>query len=219
MALLDRKDEERSKHSLRLRLQSVKRLIKEEEYEEAFNQLCDFAQPIDDFSLQHRYACIFRSIPRGRLDLTPLKVGIVATSTIEHFADIFSFWMAKDGFNLDIYVADFNTMDQSVLNPSSPLYEFAPDIIWLFTNYRDMQVDIPYGGSLDTVESSVQVVIGRFTMLWQALQQNLGAYIIQNNADLPLQRTLGNYEGSICWGQSNFFGISILSLPRKKHLV
>ena len=83
---------------IREQLRSIKTLIKEGQYQEAFAQLAETADPLADFSLQHRYIRLLDSIPTDHLALTPLKIGLAATSSIEHFSDVFRFWMTLDGF-------------------------------------------------------------------------------------------------------------------------
>ena len=87
---------------LRQKLRNIKGLIASNQYVEALKKLSDFANPLDDFSIQHQYARLFGNIPCGELDLKPIKIGLVGTGTMEHFAQVFRFWMAKEGFDANI---------------------------------------------------------------------------------------------------------------------
>jgi FkbH-like protein len=196
------------------KIKSIKALVKQANYNEAFSRLCAIAQPSDDFSLHHRYVKLFNSIPKDQLELKPIDIAIVATSTVDHFADVFRFYMAKDGFNAKIYLADYNTLDQTILDPASGLYQFDPAVVWLFSNYRDVRANIPHGCSPKTSEEGIQGAVDRFRTLWNAVQKHSSAYIIQNNADLPLERTFGNYEGSVHWSRINFLRQFNVSLAR-----
>jgi FkbH-like protein len=189
--------------NLKENLKSVKNLIKSEKYDKAFSVLCGISQPLDNFSLQHRYSKLYQSLPKANLGLQPIKIGIIPTSTVDHFADVFKFWLAKVGFDADLLHSQNNTMDQTVLDLSGALYDFKPDIVWLFSNYRDVMLPISPGCSFDTVENQVQDSVDRFVSLWDFLQQNSSAYIVQNNADIVTERIFGNYEGTVSWGRSN----------------
>ena len=182
---------------------SIKRLTKEKKFREAFSSLSQIADPLDDLARQHRYVNLFRAIPANELDLKPIKIGMVASSSAEHLVDVMRFWLAKDGFDAQIYLAEFNTMDQTVLDPASALYRFGPDLIWLFSNHRDIQIDIPFGCPAERVDEGIQAEVHRFVNRWGAIQAHSPAYIIQNNADLPLDRVFGNFEGSVLWGRTN----------------
>lgn len=199
---------------IREKFKSIRKLIKGQDFINAFLRLCEIARPDDDFSVQHRIAKMFHSIPKEQLDLKPIKIAIVSTSTVDHFAEVFQFWLAKDGFDTELYLAEYNTMYQTVLDPSSKLYMFEPEIVWLFSSFRDVKVDIPPGSSPEKVKDSVQSAVAGFTSLWETIKSHSAAYIIQNNADLPLNRAFGNYEGTICWGQYNVLREFNLALSR-----
>lgn len=191
------------KNDFKEQVSSIKHLTKEKKYREAFACISQIADPMDDLARQHRYVQLFNAIPAGELDIKPIKIGMVATSSVEHLVDVFRFWLAKDGFDANIFLAGFNTMDQTVLDPESELYRFKPDMIWLFCNHRDITVDLPFGCSVDRVDELVQAEVRRFVNLWEVIQSNSSAYILQNNADLPLDRVFGNYEGGTLWGRAN----------------
>ena len=54
------------------------------------------------------------------------------------------------------------------------------------------------------VEERVRREVARFAALWQKIQSELGALIIQNNFDLPYLRPLGNLEAAESYGRVNF---------------
>jgi FkbH-like protein len=185
-------------------LKDVKEHIKRKEFQRGFMMLSKIARPEDNFPLQNRYSRLFQSIPKDALNLTPLKLAILGTSTLDHFADSLKFWLALEGFNVDIYLAPFGTLDQTVLDPNSNLYDFDADIIWLFTSHRDIHADLPFGTSRENLDQEMEEVLFRFSSLWQTLQKRGKAFVITNNADLPATLEFGHYEGTVGWGKSNF---------------
>ena len=100
-------------------------------------------------------------------------------------------------------ITEFNTMDQSILDPASKLYQFKPEIVWLFINYRDVRLEIPFGCTFEEVEKASLLAVDRYVSFWNVLQRNSEAFIMQNNADIPLPRIFGNYEGAALWGRTN----------------
>ncbi len=185
------------------KLKTVKQLIKDNAYEAAFGILRELARPEDDFSLQLRYSKLLNSIPEGALDLKPIRISFAATSTIEHFIEVFRFRAALEGFDARTFLAEFDTMRQSVMDPGSELYAFEPDIVWLFSNYRDVKGEIPPAASGEEVAAAVESEVDSFASLWDALKRNSSAYVIQNNADLPPERVFGNFEGAAIWGRQS----------------
>ncbi len=191
---------------LRENLELCKQCIKNKQYGEAFVRLRALAQPSHDFTLQHRFARTLSSIPQEALllALIPLKIAILASSSVEHLAEILRFWLAQEGFDAEIHLAEFDTVEQTILDPSSPLYRFNPDIVWLFSSHRDILADIPVTHSPSEVDDGLKQEIQRFISRWVILQQRSSAHIISNNADIPLERIFGNLEGSLGAGRVNF---------------
>ena len=185
-------------------IKSIKNLIKSEAYNEAFELIKQTASPLEgDYVSLYKLATIASKIPSGALALKPIRIAIVSSSTIEHFAAIFKFTMALDGFDAELFLPEFGTVHQSILNSESDLYEFKPDIIWIFTNYRDVIMDIQSGCTKDDTTCIVNSEIEQFQTLWNAVSKYSDAFIVQNNADIPLFRTFGNYEGNECWARVN----------------
>ena len=185
-------------------LKKIKDFVEKNEFQRGFIELRKIVKPEDNFPLQNRYFRLFQSIPKDALKLTPIKLAIVGTSTLDHFANSLKLWLGLEGFDADIYLAPFGTLDQSILDPNSDLYEFNADIIWLFTNYRDIHADLPFGASTEFIEQAMKQAVSRFSSLWETLQKRGQAFVITNNADLPQTLEFGHYEGSVVWGRSNF---------------
>jgi FkbH-like protein len=196
-------------------LNEVKTLTKKGAHQEAFTILKATADPYDDFVLQTRYAKIFKSLDNNALELRKIRIAILGSNSLEHFSDIFSFWLALEGFNLELYLAPFNTIRQTILDGESELYRFKPDVVWLFTTHRDVIIEAEHEHSLETINQNVQAVIDEYINLWKTIQSRMSAFIIQNNADLPAERVFGNMEGSTAWGKATLlrqFNVKLASM-------
>lgn len=198
-------------------LQAVKNLVKQGELLAAWPQLVALARPDDDFSTQHTYARLFLKILPALDQLEPLKIGIVASSTVDHFADVFRFWMAAGGFDAKLHLAEFDTIDQTLLDPASSLYEFKPDVIWIFSSSRDLKTQIPAGAGWDETERQAAELAGRYSNLWEAIARNSRAHIVQNNADLPVHRVFGNFEAQAAWSTRQLGLAFNRELARRAH--
>jgi FkbH-like protein len=197
------------------KIKALKAQIKAGEFCQAFDDLVAISDPMHDFTIQHKLARLMRLIPLNNLDLKPLKIALLATSTVDHLAEVLRFWLATAGFNAEFYFSEFNTVDQTILSPDSDLYKFQPEICWLFTSYRDIPYDTDlYGVSNEVVLEGVQQQVSRFENLWNAIQRHSIAHIVQNNADLPIDRSFGNYEGCQLWGRSNYYRLFNLELAK-----
>ena len=196
-------------------LNEVKTLIKKGAHQEAFAILKAMADPYDDFVLQARYAKIFKSLDINALELRKIRIAILGSNSLEHFSDIFGFWLAIESFNLELYLAPFNTIRQTVLDGESELYRFKPDVVWLFTTHRDVIIEAEHDHSLETINQNVQAVVDEYKKLWGTIQSRISAFIIQNNADLPAERVFGNMDGSTAWGKATLlrqFNVKLASM-------
>ncbi|MGY8927965.1 MAG: hypothetical protein ACKVJC_11850, partial [Flavobacteriales bacterium] len=78
----------------------------------------------------------------------------------------------------------------------------APEFVWIFNNYRDVKLSVPYGASSNECDAATNIVIKEYVELWDVIQKQLSCHILQNNVDLPNSRIFGNLEGSVVWSQT-----------------
>src|SRR3546814_497987 len=130
-----------------------------------------------------------------------LRIAILASSTVDHFAEVLRLWLAVAGFAAEIHLAPFDTVTQTVLDGDGPLYRFAPQVVWLFSTHRDVALDVPVGAGPDVVEAAVATAIEARAELWRVLGERLDALVLQNNADIPAEDPFGHLAGASPWGR------------------
>ena len=185
------------------RLVRVRDLIRAGRHADAFSLLREVAAPEDDFVLQAKYASLFTSISRAGLELRPLRVAMLASSTVDHLNAALRYWLASAGFDATVYASEYDTVAQTILDPGSDLYRFDPDVVVIFSNYRDVRCEVRAGASQEDVERVVGAAVEETASLWAALRRQCRAHVLQNNADLPSHRVFGNFEGEVSWGRAN----------------
>jgi FkbH-like protein len=176
----------------RRNLSDVKQLIERGEHASALARLASCITPKDDFVTQSRAAKLCSRLAHADLGLRPIKVALLASSTVDHLADVLRYWLALEGFAAEIWVAPFDTIAPTVLDQESELYAFRPDVVWLFTSYRDVRV--PTGDDADGQEA-VRLAVDSYASLWNVLLARLNCIVLQNNADIPADDSFGNYAG------------------------
>ena len=90
----------------------------------------------------------------------------------------------------------------TVLEPSGELYRFKPDVVWLFSTHRDVDLRIPLGhdgGAAPAIRAAVDARVS----LWKRLRANLNCVVIDNNADIPAHDVMGNFAGQARWSRRN----------------
>ncbi len=139
---------------------------------------------------------------RARLDppLPKLRVALLGEATMDHLAEALSLFVTIAGFDPQLYVGEFGTTTQTILDPSSELYAFAPDVVWLFSTSRDVAL-----ASDDTADPQVVVAeaIAARQAQWDLIVARTGAAIVHNNAELDPVRPFGNFEGGVPWGRTS----------------
>jgi len=179
----------------------ARQLIGEGCYAEALAALRRAVVPSQDFGVQTKAARLVAKIPpaeRGK----PIRIALLASSTLDQFADLLKLWLALEGFAAEIWIAPFDTSHAQVLDKESELYRFQPDIVWLFNTYRDARIEVGLGDA-GGVEAAVAATVAGRLSLWHALRANCSAAILDNNADIPASDLMGNFAGQVIWSQRN----------------
>jgi FkbH-like protein len=184
------------------RFASIKQEIRRQDYVSAFRSLCALMSSRDDFATQAHAAKLLSSIPVNSLELKPIRIALVGSSTLDQFADLLRLWLAVDGLAAELWIAPFDTVVPTVLDTAGELYGFNPDVVWLFSTHRDIRLSIPMGDDA-SVGAAVQAAVASRVLLWNALRTNLGCVVVDNNADIPANDVLGNFAGQAYWSQRN----------------
>jgi FkbH-like protein len=112
----------------------------------------------------------------------PLRVALLSSATLDHFAPIVTSRLTLNGFKPELFVPPFNTVGQLVSDANSAFYSFAPDIVWLMTHHRDV---------LDDDDAAA---VAWLTGLWSAIAARTPACIVQSTVALPGEQAAGNLE-------------------------
>ncbi|MCW9034202.1 MAG: HAD-IIIC family phosphatase [Rhodospirillales bacterium] len=175
-------------------INEVKSKIKEGKFEESFADLISLVDYELSFVEQGKMSRLLRKIPLQQFDLKTLKIAFLATSTVDHLAEILQLYLAREGFNAKFYIAEYDTIYQTALDPDSELYSFQPDIVWVFTNHRDLGLKASNSLSKSEAKECVADAIDRVKSICAVIHSKCDAQIIINNADRPLERSFGNFD-------------------------
>ena len=192
----------------------IKDLLKTDRHEEAFRTIRRASSPWLDFAAQHKLSRLFNKLDKGALRLTPIRVSLLGTNTLDHFSESLRLFLGLEGLDAEIQITEFNTIEQNVLDPSSELYRFKPEFVWFFSTYRDVAPPPPPSASTADIEDAVQSEVRRLSNLWAHVKKNSKAFILQNAVDVPAWRQLGHFESSVAWAEASFLRAVNLGLTR-----
>lgn len=126
---------------------------------------------------------------------TKIRVAILSNATVDQLSVFVRLFLIKYGFDPDIWISEFDVIDQYLLDRNSELHRFRPDVVWFFTDERLLCKP-------DAV-SSPDELVSRLKGLWAISTNELGALVIQNNLVRPVERVFGNFEPSVKGSQAD----------------
>ena len=139
-------------------------------------------------------------------------LGSTTTTQLAAFLDLFLF-----GHNVDaeIYEAPYGLLRQEILDPTSELYQFRPQFLFLATTRRDLGALPTSSASPEAVREAVDGAVDEWLTLCQTAHERLGCQVIKNNFDIPPSRVFGNLESSFAGAPGNFIQSVNAELSRR----
>lgn len=142
----------------------------------------------------------------GARSTTRVRVAVLGTTTTTQLTALLDLFLFSHNLDADIYEAPYGLLRQEILDPTSDLYKFAPDYIFLATTRRDLGPAPPASATPADAENAAAEVVNEWRSLWQTAHERLGCQIIQNNFDAPAWRSYGNLEASLPAAPGQFMG-------------
>lgn len=123
------------------------------------------------------------------------RIAVLGTCNIQYIARILRCLLFKDGMETVIYEGEYDGIKMDVLDYTSKFYEFKPEIVVLFPDYRDVK-DFP--ALFSTSETISEYILANFKEvqnIWSHIHEKLpNAQIVSANYVIPIERSLGNLE-------------------------
>jgi FkbH-like protein len=137
--------------------------------------------------------------------LQPIRIAVLGGSTTNEVVDLLELFLLASGFQPTFRQSEYGRFyEDAVLDPAE-LIAFAPDIVYLHTSCLNVQQIPPVDTSTTNLQPYVVAELSRYQLIWQSIEQNLSALIIQNNFELPPHAILGNLDAVSNGGATRFF--------------
>jgi len=137
-------------------------------------------------------------------NLLPTRIAILGGSTTAEVKSMLELFLLMHGIQPSFYESAYNRYYEDVLFGNPDLLNFKPDITFIHTTWQNVSEFPELMESEADVAQRVRREMARFESLWEKIEAELSAIIIQNNFDLPIHRPLGNLESSELFGRVNF---------------
>lgn len=176
-----------------------------------------------DFARMERAGKLYRKLPCDQIDAQRrIRIGLLGGFTTQILRPLLEIACFRDGIAAELYEAEYGVFRQEVLDPTSGLHRFRPDVVILATSWRDAQLPPLHPDPDEAVRS----LVDGFAALWRVCNQTLGAHVIQHAFDLPPAESQGHLGHALSGGRSRILlranlalydaagaGVSILDFP------
>jgi FkbH-like protein len=139
-------------------------------------------------------------------DISEIKIAVLGSYSIQHFVMMLDAYLLGAGINAEIYEGEYNGIKMDVLNADSSFYRFAPKIVLILMDHRDMQSIPSCLETPDTVDRMVKQSADSIRTIWNRIREALpGCQIFQTNLVIPPERFIGNLECGVHSSRSEYY--------------
>lgn len=165
-----------------------------------------FHYPLDTEQLLRKKRRIRRELLAQLPNPLHKKIAILGGSTTNEVADQIGLFLLSHGIEAEFYQSEYGQYWQDAMFGTPELDEFEPDVIYIHTNWRNIEHFPTTSDTPEAIDALCQAEYDRFAAMWQALADKFRCPIIQNNFDRPNYRLLGNRDVWDVRGRTNFIG-------------
>ncbi|MCR5256300.1 MAG: HAD-IIIC family phosphatase [Acetatifactor sp.] len=144
---------------------------------------------------------LLEELPKGAITK---KIAILGGSTFDEVRDMLELFLLNYGIVPSFYSSEYNSFYEDGMFDNPELIEFAPDLIYIHTSFKNIDALPMPNDSGDTVQEKYESVINKFKGLWEHLLSKYSCPVIQNNFDYPFYRLLGNNDAVLIQGRVRF---------------
>jgi FkbH-like protein len=109
------------------------------------------------------------------------RIAVLGNSTLALHIPALRVLCFRDQVRTEIHAGNFGSITQEILDPSSGVYSFRPDIVVLAATHHDLGL----GACTPDPEAFAEVFALSQIRLWEALQGQLRCHIVQHAFDVP----------------------------------
>ncbi|HEY2841734.1 MAG TPA: HAD-IIIC family phosphatase [Pirellulales bacterium] len=187
-------DAAQKKPALAALIKRLKSAVQAGDYVSATAALRKAISPGLDYTSAQSLHRVYKSLKDQPKLGGPLRLAVLGSFTTGQLISMIELSLFSAGIVAEVYEADYGVFRQEILDPTSTLYEFRPQVMFLATSWRDLGGAPELHSDPAAAQQLVEAEVDRWLNLWNAAYQRLGCQIVQNNFDAPAWRQLGNYE-------------------------
>ena len=132
------------------------------------------------------------------------KIAVLGGSTTNEVVDQLTLFLLNEGIKTEFYQSEYGQYWQDAMFGTEELDSFSPDVIYIHTNWRNIEKFPQIDASAEEVDAMLEVEYNRWSMMWNQLAEKFQCTIIQNNFERPNYRLMGNRDIWDYRGASNY---------------
>jgi FkbH-like protein len=136
----------------------------------------------------HRLISLGRRVDRDKCP-NCLRFALLGDAATQHYGQALAASLKLRGWWPELYEAEFDTIRQEILNPSSAFYQSDPEFVILFTTTQALWHRYVLSAAKATFADTAA---GDIIELWKRLKSRTTAVLLQHNLVVPLNRPYGN---------------------------
>lgn len=154
--------------------------------------------------IQNKKAFLRKLVSDKKGQFLEMKIAILGGGTTRNIKTILELFLLNYDIKPYFYESEYNQYYTDSMFPNSELEKFAPDLIYICTSSRNIDLYPTLEDDLKIVEKKLDDVFEKFEEIWLHLNHVYRCPIIQNNFEYPYFRLLGNKDASDVHGRVNF---------------
>lgn len=134
----------------------------------------------------------------------PIRIAIIGGSSTRDIQEILELFILNYGMTPIFYEGGYNRFYEEIMFENNKLKSFQPDFIYIHTTNRNV---LSYPEIVDSevcVNRKLEEEYVRYESIWNEIEKKYKCTIIQNNFEMPMERTLGNIDAIDIHGKTNF---------------
>jgi FkbH-like protein len=140
--------------------------------------------------------------------LRQCKIAVLGSSTTNLLVPLLRALCLRDRIEVEIYEAPFGSIPQEILDKSSGLSLFRPDILLLVMHWRDLRLEAITGDESGFVSHFIE----EQKTMWSRLSDSFACHVVQPSFDYPATEAYGYLGGVLAGGRTRIIDLLNLKL-------
>jgi FkbH-like protein len=124
-----------------------------------------------------------------------IRLAVLSDAATQRIVPLLRVLLHRHGIDAEIYEGPFDAIELEVYDAHSGLYRFQPDVIAILNAVQALRAR--FAGLNGNARSFSEDTAARIARIWDAIQANSRAAIVQSNFVAPYERFFGNFDHKV----------------------